>query len=203
MTQIVLLAALAISTGVKAFVSSYTTFKIHKSFSTSASSSSSTSSLFNVASDLNIPCGEECALDQFPSMPPSIHPGVLSGDGLMDLMADAKARGYAIPAVNCISSSSINSCLESARLNGSPIIVQFSAGGETRKGKTTITFTLSLSLSLTKLTPHQVPSSMQAKDSTIPTTPPPSREQFRALSTFARWPSSMAFPWFSTPIMPE
>ena len=141
MTQIVLLAALAISS-VKAFVSSYTTFKIHKSFSTSASSSSSTSSLFNVASDLNIPCGEECALDQFPSMPPSIHPGVLSGDGLMDLMADAKARGYAIPAVNCISSSSINSCLESARLNGSPIIVQFSAGGETRKGKTTITFTL-------------------------------------------------------------
>jgi fructose-bisphosphate aldolase class II len=37
--------------------------------------------------------------------------------------------GYAIPAVNCVSSSSINSCLEAARRNDAPIIIQFSSGG--------------------------------------------------------------------------
>jgi fructose-bisphosphate aldolase, class II len=37
--------------------------------------------------------------------------------------------GYAIPAVNCVSSSGINACLEAARKNDAPIIIQFSAGG--------------------------------------------------------------------------
>ena len=37
--------------------------------------------------------------------------------------------GYAIPAVNCVSSSGINACLEAARRNDAPIIVQFSSGG--------------------------------------------------------------------------
>ena len=37
--------------------------------------------------------------------------------------------GYAIPAVNCVSSSGINACLEAARLNDAPIIIQFSSGG--------------------------------------------------------------------------
>lgn len=47
----------------------------------------------------------------------------------MDLLADAKAKGYAIPAVNCVTSSSINACLESARRNDAPIMIQFSSGG--------------------------------------------------------------------------
>ena len=37
--------------------------------------------------------------------------------------------GYAIPAVNCVTSSSINACLEAARSNDAPIIIQFSSGG--------------------------------------------------------------------------
>lgn len=37
--------------------------------------------------------------------------------------------GYAIPAVNCVTSSSINACLEAARKNDAPIIIQFSSGG--------------------------------------------------------------------------
>eukprot|EP00978_Attheya_sp_CCMP212_P003668 scaffold7736_cov46-Attheya_sp.AAC.1 len=36
---------------------------------------------------------------------------------------------YAIPAVNCVSSSGINACLEAARKNDAPIIIQFSSGG--------------------------------------------------------------------------
>ena len=59
----------------------------------------------------------------------SIHPGVLSGKGLMDLLHDAKTRGYAMPAVNCVTSSSINTCLEAARTNDAPIMIQFSSGG--------------------------------------------------------------------------
>jgi len=37
--------------------------------------------------------------------------------------------GYAIPAVNCVSNSGINACLEAARKNDAPIIIQFSSGG--------------------------------------------------------------------------
>lgn len=37
--------------------------------------------------------------------------------------------GYAIPAVNCVSSSGINACLEAARANDAPVIIQFSSGG--------------------------------------------------------------------------
>jgi hypothetical protein len=40
-----------------------------------------------------------------------------------------KWTGYAIPAVNCVSSSGINACLEAARKNDAPIIIQFSSGG--------------------------------------------------------------------------
>ena len=54
---------------------------------------------------------------------------MLSGDALMDLLADAKAKGYAIPAVNCVTSSSINACLEAARRNDAPIMIQASSGG--------------------------------------------------------------------------
>lgn len=81
------------------------------------------------ADELGIPCEDDCSMDKFPNMPESIHPGVLSGDGLMDLLSDAKTRGYAMPAVNCVTSSSINTCLEAARANDAPIMIQFSSGG--------------------------------------------------------------------------
>merc|ERR1719502_1366856 len=62
-------------------------------------------------------------------MPSTVHPGVVTGQGLMDLLEHAKETGFAIPAVNCISSSSINACLESARKHDAPIMIQFSSGG--------------------------------------------------------------------------
>lgn len=65
----------------------------------------------------------------YPNLPDSIHPGVVTGKALVDLLDHAKANGYAIPAVNCVSSSSINACLEAARLNDAPVIIQFSSGG--------------------------------------------------------------------------
>ena len=39
------------------------------------------------------------------------------------------SAGYAIPAVNCVTSSSVNACLEAARKMDAPIIIQFSSGG--------------------------------------------------------------------------
>jgi fructose-bisphosphate aldolase, class II len=82
-----------------------------------------------MAEELGIPCLEECAISKYPNLPESIHPGVLSGQALKDLLQHAKENGYAIPAVNCVTSSSINACLEAARQNDAPIIIQFSSGG--------------------------------------------------------------------------
>merc|ERR1719199_1041706 len=79
--------------------------------------------------EMGIPCVGECAIGSYPKMPKSVHPGVVTGAALDDLLDDAKAKGYAIPAVNCVTSSSINACLEAARKADAPIIVQFSSGG--------------------------------------------------------------------------
>jgi fructose-bisphosphate aldolase class II len=61
-------------------------------------------------------------LDNLPS-------GVLSGDEVQKLFSIAKENEFAIPAVNVVSSSSINAVLESASKVNSPVIIQFSNGG--------------------------------------------------------------------------
>ena len=55
--------------------------------------------------------------------------GVVTGDDLQTLFKIAKEEKYAIPAVNVVSTSSINAVLESAKNVNSPVIVQFSNGG--------------------------------------------------------------------------
>jgi fructose-bisphosphate aldolase class II len=55
--------------------------------------------------------------------------GVVTGEGLQKLFKVAKDEGFAIPAVNVVSTSSVNAVLESAKNVNSPIIVQFSNGG--------------------------------------------------------------------------
>lgn len=63
--------------------------------------------------------------------PPStkLKAGVVHGQDLIDLMQHAQDKGYAIPAVNCTSSSIINAVMESAKAVNSPVMVQFSNGG--------------------------------------------------------------------------
>lgn len=46
-----------------------------------------------VASELGIPCEEECQIESYPNLPDSVHPGVLSGQAMMDLLLDAKEKG--------------------------------------------------------------------------------------------------------------
>ena len=82
-----------------------------------------------IAVHRGIPCVGECALGSYPNLPESVHPGVVTGQALVDLLNDAKEKGYAIPAVNCVTSSSVNACLEAARKMDAPIIIQFSSGG--------------------------------------------------------------------------
>merc|ERR1719453_2175425 len=79
--------------------------------------------------EMGLPCVGECALNAYPKLPGSVHPGVVTGQALMDLLDTAQDQGFAIPAVNCVTSSSINACLEAARKNDAPIMIQFSSGG--------------------------------------------------------------------------
>jgi len=65
----------------------------------------------------------------FKKLPDSIKPGVIYGDALKDLLQHAKDNNYAIPAVNCVSSSGVNQVLEAAAKFKSPVMIQFSNGG--------------------------------------------------------------------------
>ncbi|KNC74881.1 fructose-bisphosphate aldolase class 2 [Sphaeroforma arctica JP610] len=58
-----------------------------------------------------------------------VKPGVLLGDDVTKVFQYAKNNKFAIPAVNCTSSSTVNAVLETAAKVGSPVIIQFSNGG--------------------------------------------------------------------------
>jgi fructose-bisphosphate aldolase class II len=59
----------------------------------------------------------------------AVQAGVVTGDDLQELFKIAKDEGFALPAVNVISSISINAVLEAAKNVSSPVIIQFSHGG--------------------------------------------------------------------------
>jgi len=59
----------------------------------------------------------------------SIKPGVVTGDECQMIFELAKKKQFAIPAVNCIGTDSINSVLQTAYKIQSPVIIQFSYGG--------------------------------------------------------------------------
>lgn len=55
--------------------------------------------------------------------------GVVFGEELKALLKDAKENEFALPAVNCIGTNSINATLETAAKVNSPVIIQFSNSG--------------------------------------------------------------------------
>ncbi|QLE01855.1 class II fructose-bisphosphate aldolase [Galbibacter sp. BG1] len=59
----------------------------------------------------------------------NIKPGVATGDEVQNIFNYAKEKGFALPAVNVIGSSSINAVLETAAELNAPVIIQFSNGG--------------------------------------------------------------------------
>lgn len=59
----------------------------------------------------------------------NIKPGVATGDEVQAIFKYAKQKGFALPAVNVIGSSTVNAVLETAAELNSPVIIQFSNGG--------------------------------------------------------------------------
>ena len=56
-------------------------------------------------------------------------PGVVTGEAVGEIFRLAKAHSFALPAVNCVGTNSVNAVLEAARAVNSPVIIQFSNGG--------------------------------------------------------------------------
>ena len=59
----------------------------------------------------------------------NIKPGVATGDQVQEIFNYAKQKGFALPAVNVVGSSTINGVLETAAKLNAPVIIQFSNGG--------------------------------------------------------------------------
>lgn len=59
----------------------------------------------------------------------NIKPGVATGDDVQRIFDYAKQKGFALPAVNVTSSSTVNAVMETAAKLNSPVIIQFSNGG--------------------------------------------------------------------------
>lgn len=59
----------------------------------------------------------------------NIQPGVATGDQVQAIFKYAKQKGFALPAVNVTSSSTVNSVMEAAAKLHAPVIIQFSNGG--------------------------------------------------------------------------
>lgn len=59
----------------------------------------------------------------------TIKPGVATGDDVQKIFEYAKQNGFALPAVNVTSSSTVNAVMETAAKLNAPVIIQFSNGG--------------------------------------------------------------------------
>ena len=58
-----------------------------------------------------------------------LKPGVVTGDEYFELVNACKEGGYALAAVNCVGTSSVNAVMEAAARNNTDVIIQFSNGG--------------------------------------------------------------------------
>ncbi len=59
----------------------------------------------------------------------NIKPGVATGKQVQEIFRFAKAKGFALPAVNTVGSNTINAVMEIARDLNAPVIIQLSSGG--------------------------------------------------------------------------
>ncbi len=58
-----------------------------------------------------------------------VKPGVVTGSDLQYIFKVAKENHFALPAVNVVSSSSVNAVMEAAKVANAPVMIQFSNGG--------------------------------------------------------------------------
>jgi hypothetical protein len=76
-----------------AFVSPHAQNSVAFTRSSGAVSAKAQTSLKSMSDELDIPCDDDCAVDSYPDLPESVHPGVLSGQAMVDLLDHAKANG--------------------------------------------------------------------------------------------------------------
>lgn len=62
-------------------------------FAPSASGVSTFALKGGMSDDIGLPCEDECALESFPNLPESVHPGIVSGQAMVDLLQHAKDNG--------------------------------------------------------------------------------------------------------------
>lgn len=58
-----------------------------------------------------------------------VKPGVITGDDVQKVFQIARENNFALPAVNCVNTDTINAVIETAAKVRSPVVVQFSNGG--------------------------------------------------------------------------
>ena len=59
----------------------------------------------------------------------NVKPGVVTGADVQFIFEEAKAKQFAMPAVNVVGSSSVNAIMEVAKQVNAPVMIQFSNGG--------------------------------------------------------------------------
>lgn len=55
--------------------------------------------------------------------------GIVTGDQVQEIFANAKTNQFALPAANVVGTNSVNAVMETAREANAPVILQFSNGG--------------------------------------------------------------------------
>jgi fructose-bisphosphate aldolase class II len=55
--------------------------------------------------------------------------GVITGDNVQKVFAYAQANNFALPAVNCTGTDTVNAAMETAVKNNAPLMIQFSSSG--------------------------------------------------------------------------
>ncbi|WP_319479915.1 class II fructose-bisphosphate aldolase [uncultured Draconibacterium sp.] len=59
----------------------------------------------------------------------NVKPGVVTGADVQFIFEEAKAKQFAMPAINVVGSSSVNAIMEVAKQVNAPVMIQFSNGG--------------------------------------------------------------------------
>ena len=68
-------------------------------------------------------------VDSMTSLRNDFPAGVLAAEHVPEMLALAQAENFALPAVNCVGSNSMNATMETAGRLNSPVIIQFSTSG--------------------------------------------------------------------------
>ena len=88
-----------------ALAGSATAFAAHRRGPSPSAASTARANAASMSDELGLPCVEECALTSYPNMPESVHPGVVTGQAMQDLLDHAKANGASpllLPRQGCV-----------------------------------------------------------------------------------------------------